>query len=198
MQWYQMPTFKKWLKARFYLPVLFVFFKRLFSKKNLMVAKNIIVRHKKRVIFYVSFAVLLIIATNVFNYVEENILSNAFWQARPNVSAVGGYDFDGQQRIYLQTGTIYGFKNSEGEKMYNVVLDDAFHIPLNFYHTLLFFNNVSDAEKAGFKPYNTRAELLEELTNSLFSAFDSSDWEGRGLTAEEFLDTILEGRVARE
>lgn len=55
MQWYQMPTFKKILRARFYLPS---FFSHLFSKRFLEAMRC----HKKRILFYsVSFIIIAIL-----------------------------------------------------------------------------------------------------------------------------------------
>jgi len=53
-KWYSIPTFKKWFKARFYLPALFSY---LFSKRFL----NTVIRHKKRIGLYSLSLVCLLI-----------------------------------------------------------------------------------------------------------------------------------------
>lgn len=204
MKWYSIPTFKKWIKAGFYLPVLFNY---LFSRKTLLSGllflKRVVIRHKKRLYFYVSFIIVILISVSVFNRIIDARLYDAFWQAHPKVSVIGGADLDGQPRTYLENYTIYGFRSPDGEKLYDVVLGTE-HIPLSFYYGLLFFNNIHEAERAGFKSLNTREEMLDSLSWSEGEGWgeiideSKTEWGKQGLTKEEFLDAILEGRVVRQ
>lgn len=201
-KWYSTPTFKKWFKVRFYLPALFGY---IFSKKILLsivlFVKGKAVR--QRLYFYIPFIVGIFISVSVFNRIIDARLYNAFWQAHPKVSIIGGEDLDGQRRTYLERGAIYGFRNPKGEKLYDVVLGTE-HVPLNFYYGLLFFNNIHEAERAGFKSLNTREEMLDSLSWSEGEGWgeiideSKTEWGKQGLTKEEFLNAILDGRVERQ